>query len=101
VFKNDVPRAIEILADMLTAPKLEDAAIERERQVILRESEEVSQQQVRREWGVRAPALSHTALASPCPPPPLQGGQGVGSAARWSITWGLMAKDKPSAPSYR
>lgn len=45
VFKADVPRALNILADMLTAPKLEEAAIERERSVILREMEEVNQQQ--------------------------------------------------------
>jgi processing peptidase subunit beta len=47
VFKSDVPRAVNILADMLTAPKLDEAAIERERSVILREMEEVNQQQVR------------------------------------------------------
>ena len=45
VFKNDVGKAVNILSDMLIAPKLDDAAIERERGVILRESEEVNQQQ--------------------------------------------------------
>jgi processing peptidase subunit beta len=45
VFKADVPRALNILADMLTSPKLDEAAIERERSVILREMEEVNQQQ--------------------------------------------------------
>ena len=45
VFKSDVPKAMHILSDMLTAPKLDAAAIERERSVILRESEEVNQQQ--------------------------------------------------------
>jgi mitochondrial-processing peptidase subunit beta len=57
VFKSDVPRALNILADMLTAPKLDEGAIERERGVILREMEEVNQQQVR-------------ALPVPSPPPP-------------------------------
>jgi len=45
VFKSDVPRALNILADMLTSPKLDEKAIERERGVILREMEEVNQQQ--------------------------------------------------------
>jgi mitochondrial-processing peptidase subunit beta len=44
VFKNDVAKSVNILADMLTAPKLDTAAIERERGVILREMEEVNQQ---------------------------------------------------------
>ncbi len=46
MFKNDVPRALNILSDMLTAPKLDSSLIERERGVILREMEEVNQQQV-------------------------------------------------------
>ena len=46
VFKNDVPKALNILADMLTAPLLDEGAIERERSVILREMEEVNQQMV-------------------------------------------------------
>ena len=45
VFKNDIGKAVNILADMLVSPKLDEAAIERERGVILRESEEVNQQQ--------------------------------------------------------
>lgn len=45
MFKNDVPRALSILSDMLTAPKLDDGAVERERAVILREAEEVAGQQ--------------------------------------------------------
>jgi len=45
VFKGDVPKAVNILSDMLTAPKLDEAAIERERGVILREMEEVNSQQ--------------------------------------------------------
>lgn len=45
VFKRDVPKAMSILSDMLTAPKLDEAAIERERGVILREMEEVNTQQ--------------------------------------------------------
>jgi len=42
VFKDDVPRAVEILGDMLLNPKLDEQAIEKERGVILRELEEVS-----------------------------------------------------------
>jgi len=45
VFKADVPKAVSILSDMLTAPKLDEAAIERERGVILREMEAVNAQQ--------------------------------------------------------
>jgi processing peptidase subunit beta len=41
VFKQDVPRAVEILSDILQGSKLDEAAIERERGVILREMEEV------------------------------------------------------------
>lgn len=42
VFKNDVPKAVEILADILQNSKLDEEAITRERDVILREAEEVS-----------------------------------------------------------
>ena len=42
VFKKDVPRAMEILADILQNSKLDNAAIETERGVILREMEEVN-----------------------------------------------------------
>lgn len=41
VFKQDVPRAVEILSDILLNSKLEESAIEAERDVILREMEEV------------------------------------------------------------
>lgn len=44
VFKNDVPRAVEILADILQNSVLDEAAIARERDVILREGVEVSKQ---------------------------------------------------------
>lgn len=44
VFKKDVPKAIEILADILQNSKLDEAAITRERDVILREMEEVNKQ---------------------------------------------------------
>ena len=44
VFKKDVPKAMEILADILTNSKLDKEAIERERGVILREAEEVGKQ---------------------------------------------------------
>lgn len=40
-FKSDVPKATEIVADILKNSKLEEQAIERERDVILREQEEV------------------------------------------------------------
>ncbi len=45
VFKNDTARAMDLLADMLITPALDDAAIERERSVILREMQEVNTQQ--------------------------------------------------------
>jgi processing peptidase subunit beta len=41
-FKNDVPKAVEILSDILQNSKLENSAIESERGTILRESEEVN-----------------------------------------------------------
>ena len=45
VFKKDVPQAMDILADILQNSLLDPAAIERERDVILREMVEVSKQQ--------------------------------------------------------
>lgn len=42
VFKNDVPKAVEILSDILTNSTLEEANIEAERGTILREMEEVA-----------------------------------------------------------
>ncbi len=45
VFKKDVGKAVEILSDMLLKSKLDEAAIERERDVILREMQEVNKQQ--------------------------------------------------------
>jgi processing peptidase subunit beta len=44
VFKDDVPKAMEILSDILTKSKLDEGAINREKDVILREAEEVSKQ---------------------------------------------------------
>lgn len=41
VFKKDVPKAVEILSDILQESNLDAAAIERERHVILREMQEV------------------------------------------------------------
>ncbi|KAH6853926.1 Metalloenzyme, LuxS/M16 peptidase-like protein [Chaetomium sp. MPI-CAGE-AT-0009] len=41
---EDVPQCVDILQDILQNSKLEEAAIERERDVILRESEEVEKQ---------------------------------------------------------
>ncbi|PGH12064.1 mitochondrial-processing peptidase subunit beta [Polytolypa hystricis UAMH7299] len=43
-FNSDVPQAVDILSDILQNSKLEPAAIERERDVILREQEEVDKQ---------------------------------------------------------
>ncbi|KAJ2414334.1 Mitochondrial-processing peptidase subunit beta [Coemansia sp. RSA 2530] len=40
-FERDVPAAVEVLSDILQNSKLNEAAIERERDVILREQEEV------------------------------------------------------------
>jgi processing peptidase subunit beta len=45
VFKNDVGKAVEILSDILLHSNLEESAIERERDVILREMSEVNKQQ--------------------------------------------------------
>ena len=43
-FNNDVPQTVDILSDILQHSKLESSAIERERDVILREQEEVDKQ---------------------------------------------------------
>ncbi|KAK7205214.1 mitochondrial processing peptidase beta subunit [Myxozyma melibiosi] len=43
-FKSDVPKTVEIISDILQNSKLEKSAIERERDVIIRESEEVEKQ---------------------------------------------------------
>ncbi|KAK9469830.1 Metalloenzyme, LuxS/M16 peptidase-like protein [Lipomyces arxii] len=43
-FKDDVPKTVEILSDILQNSKLAPGSIERERDVILRESEEVEKQ---------------------------------------------------------
>lgn len=40
MFKKDVPQAVDILSDILQNSAIEEAAIERERAVILREMEE-------------------------------------------------------------
>lgn len=45
VFKEDVERGVEILSDILLHSKLDEGAIERERDVILREMSEVNKQQ--------------------------------------------------------
>lgn len=41
VMKKDVPRAVDILADILQNPVFDEPAITRERSVILKEMEEV------------------------------------------------------------
>lgn len=43
-FKDDVPKVVEILSDIIQNSKLEDDAIERERDVIIREQQEVDRQ---------------------------------------------------------
>lgn len=43
-FKKDIPVAVDIISDILQNSKLENGAIERERDVILREQEEVDKQ---------------------------------------------------------
>lgn len=43
-FNSDVPKTVDILADILQNSKLDHSAVERERDVILRESEEVDKQ---------------------------------------------------------
>jgi processing peptidase subunit beta len=43
-FRKDVPIAVEIISDILQNSKLDTAAIERERDVILREQQEVDKQ---------------------------------------------------------
>lgn len=43
-FRKDVPAAVDIISDILQNSKLEGAAIERERDVILREQQEVDKQ---------------------------------------------------------
>lgn len=44
VLKQDIPKAVDIIADILQNSKLDPKAIERERDVILREQEEVEKQ---------------------------------------------------------
>lgn len=43
-FRNDVPTAVDIISDILQNSKLDTSAIERERDVILREQQEVDKQ---------------------------------------------------------
>ncbi|SCZ88839.1 BZ3500_MvSof-1268-A1-R1_Chr10-4g03111 [Microbotryum saponariae] len=43
-FRHDVAKSVEIISDILQASKLESSAIERERDVIVREQEEVDKQ---------------------------------------------------------
>jgi mitochondrial-processing peptidase subunit beta len=43
-FRKDVPKAVDIISDILQNSKLETSAIERERDVILREQQEVDKQ---------------------------------------------------------
>lgn len=43
-FKADIPKSVEVLSDILQNSTLDNAAIERERDVILREQQEVDKQ---------------------------------------------------------
>ena len=43
-FRKDVPQAVDIISDILQNSKLESSAVERERDVILREQQEVDKQ---------------------------------------------------------
>ena len=43
-FRKDVPQAVDIISDILQNSKLESGAIERERDVIVREQQEVDKQ---------------------------------------------------------
>jgi hypothetical protein len=43
-FRKDIPKAVDIISDILQNSKLENAAVERERDVILREQQEVDKQ---------------------------------------------------------
>jgi processing peptidase subunit beta len=45
VFKKDVGKAVEIISDILLNSKMEESAIDREREVILREMSEVNKNQ--------------------------------------------------------
>lgn len=45
VFKEDVGRGLEILSDILINSRLDEGAVHRERDVIIREMEEVNKQQ--------------------------------------------------------
>ena len=45
VFKEDLGRGLEILSDILMNSLLDEGAVHRERDVILREMEEVNKQQ--------------------------------------------------------
>merc|ERR1711977_746827 len=59
-FNSDVPQFVDILSDILQNSRLEESAIERERDVILRESEEVEKQVVFDH--LHATAFQHQAL---------------------------------------
>ena len=71
VFAKDVPKAVGVLSDMLTQPRLDEAAIELERGVILRELQEVNSQQeevifdLLHETAYPGSGLGRTILGSP------------------------------------
>lgn len=45
VFKEDLERGLEVLSDILINSRLDEGAVQRERDVIIREMEEVNKQQ--------------------------------------------------------
>ncbi|KAG8095950.1 hypothetical protein GUJ93_ZPchr0013g35353 [Zizania palustris] len=66
ILDKDVPRALEILADILQGSKLEEGRIERERDVILREMEEVEGQSKEVIFDhLHATAFQYTSLGRP------------------------------------
>ena len=66
VFKKDVPAAVDILSDILQNSSLENHAIERERNVILREMQEVRHASVQLLHNVTTTSLSSPGTAPHC-----------------------------------
>lgn len=68
VFEKDLGRGLEILSDILINSRLDQSAVQRERDVIIREMEEVNKKQ--EEVGLDAPAFTFAfSAASSCRPP--------------------------------
>ena len=62
VFKADVPKAVDILSDILQNSRLDESAIQRERDVILREMQEARRPPLRAR-AERGPARGRALLA--------------------------------------